>query len=190
MPTPQSRSRHRPPLRSMLGALVVVALHSACGCSSDRDRTASDGGGKQQVRDPFLDALAGHWSVVRMDGHPEEPVLLTAEAEWVFGDGFLHLRLRDTREPAEYEASVLLGLDTGESRYVALWSDTLGGECARIGYGKRQGDVVRFRFEYGDEVFFNTFNWDPDTATWRFVRENEWEDGTLEFVMEDRLSSR
>lgn len=169
-------------------ALFAVVIASA-GCSGKQGRAGKNlGGARHHARDQYLDALAGQWRIVRTDG--QETTHHTADAQWVLGDWFLHLHLRDMRQPPEYEASVLLGFDASHSRYVAVWCDTFGAEYARIGYGTREGNDVRFRFEYDAGVFFNTFSWNPDIGTWRFTGENELEDGSLQFFMEDRLSRR
>lgn len=178
-------------LRVWVHAAAVCGLlaWSAGGCSSRPPTTHGvEASAPVGVLDPYLDALKGRWSIERTDG--EEVTRHTMDAEWVLSGSFLHLDVRDTRRPPEYEACVLLGFDKAHSRYVAVWCDTFGGEYARIGYGVREGNVVRFRFDYDHGVFFNTFTWNPERDVWTFRGESELSDGTLKFFMEDRLTRR
>lgn len=42
--------------------------------------------------------------------------------------------MRDSSNPTEYEAIVLIGFQETKERYVAQWTDTYGGEFSAIGY--------------------------------------------------------
>lgn len=166
-------------------AASALAFAVAGGCTSRPQNPAAVGAAPVAV-DPYLDLLKGRWNIERTDG--QNVTHHTLNAEWILSGSFLRLEMRDTRQPPEYEASVLLGFDMAHARYVAVWCDTFGGEYARIGYGTREGNAVRFKFDYDQGVFFNTFTHNPEAGAWSFRGESQLPDGTLKFFMEDRLT--
>ncbi len=111
------------------------------------------------LEDPFLDNLVGKWKIERkIDG---TLVANTMEAQWVLQHRFLKLHMKDVSNPPKYEALVLIGYDPLAERYVAHWTDTYGGGYSALGYGKRDGNSIEFKFDYPDGPFYNTFNWEP-----------------------------
>ena len=66
-----------------------------------------------------------------------------------------------------------IGYDNMSERYVAHWLDVFGGRFSEpLGYGKRDGNSIRFVFEYPDGHFVNTFVWKPEHGKWQFVMES------------------
>src|SRR5215471_4604976 len=122
------------------------------------------------LEDPFLENLVGKWKIERKIRGTL--VANTLETEWVLQHRFLQLRMRDVANPPKYEALVLVGWDPTAERYVAHWCDTYGGGYSAIGYGKRDGNSLEFKFEYADGPFYNTFYWEPGERGWTMVLEN------------------
>ena len=75
-----------------------------------------------------------------------------------------------------YEAIVTFGWDATHERYVCLWLDSTGGEGLTngiLGYGERQGDSIPFVFGEGESAaIHNTFHYQKESDTWRWVIEN------------------
>jgi hypothetical protein len=136
-------------------------------------------------RDPLLDALAGRWRLTRSIRGTE--VDNSVQADWVLGDQFLRLHMRDVAVPPRYEAIVMLGWQPRQQRYVAFWTDTFGPAGAAVGYATRDGDRLPFVFDYPDGPFFNTFEWNERDSTWTFRLESAAKDGTRQLFAIDRL---
>jgi hypothetical protein len=161
-------------MKKLALALVALALSLAA--------TAEHKPGP--VNDPFLDNLLGHWKISRkIHG---TVVANTLEAKWVLQHKFLELHMKDVADPPEYEALVLIGYDGVAERYVAYWMDDYGGAYSQVGYGKRQGNSIEFRFEQADGAFYNTFNWEPNAGGWKMVLEAT-KDGKREPFAEDTV---
>lgn len=145
------------------GALaILLAVGTGCGSGHGSKMPAA---ATTPIRDPYLSELAGHWMITRTDGAGTSSQSMTAT--WVLADTCLHVHMEDTASPPEYEASVLLARDR-EGRYVAVWCDTFGGEYASIGFGVREADSVRFRFERDSGVFYNTITRNAQADSWTF----------------------
>jgi quercetin dioxygenase-like cupin family protein len=158
--------------------LVIVELKTPAPAKAPHGR----------LDDPFLQNLVGDWTIERkIRGQVVENTL---HVEWVLHHQFVQLHMRDTKQPPEYEALVLVGFDPSTSRYVAQWCDDFGGQYSAIGYGKRQGDSVELTFTYADGPFHNTFTWHPATASWTFLMEAEKKDGTRTVFAEDTARRR
>jgi hypothetical protein len=140
---------------------------------------------KEGLRDPFLENLSGKWDLTRKIRGREERNAV--DAEWVLGHQFLRLHMIDAARPPVYEALVMIGYDDGAQRYVAQWCDTWGGKFSAIGYGKRSGNSIEFRFEFSDGPFYNTFTWHPDTVGWTCRLENVDKEGNRVLFAEDSL---
>jgi hypothetical protein len=137
--------------------------------------------------DPFLDNLVGKWKLTRkVHG---TTVVNTLDVKWVLQHRFLQMRMKDVANPPDYEALVLIGYDSVNERYVAHWCDDFGGAYSAVGYGKRDGNSIQFRFEYPDGPFFNTFNWEPVERGWRMVLESS-KDGKRAPFAEDTVRRR
>ena len=140
------------------------------------------------MNDPFLENLAGKWTIERRIRGTL--VANTMEAKWVLQHRFLQLRMKDVADPPRYEALVMIGWDGLEQRYVAHWMDIYGGRLSAMGYGKREGNSIEFRFEYPDGPFFNTFQWNPGEQGWTMTLENSDKGGKRTPFAEDRLRRR
>ncbi len=132
-------------------------------------------GPERIFRDDLLDNLQGQWKLTG-------PVMgklaeLRLTAEWVLNHQFLRIQEKVVNlAPSEprYEADVYVGYDNASERYVAHWLDNYGGRYSEtLGYGSRSGDQIRFTFEYPDGPFLNTFMWNPQAKTWRFLLETK-----------------
>jgi hypothetical protein len=147
----------------LLAALVVASSSGAAQAS------APPLDGRQRLmQDSLLDHMAGDWRVERtMEGRPTASA---AHAEWVLNHQFLLLHYQDSPRaatPSGYEAMVFIGYDNASDRYVAHWIDVFGGRFSEtLGYGTRDGNAIRFLFEYPDGPFYNTYTFDPIARTW------------------------
>lgn len=98
-------------------------------------------------------------------------------AEWVLNHQFLSVIEKDaTATPAKlaYEAHIYIGYDNTSERYVIHWLDIFGGRVSEtLGYGTRDGNSIKFNFEYPDGPFHNTFFWNPPENSWRFLLEQK-----------------
>ena len=138
--------------------------------------------------DPFLENLTGKWKIERKIRGTL--VANTLEAKWVLQHRFLQLRMKDLSNPPQYEALVMIGWDGLNERYVVHWMDIYGGRLSAIGYGKRDGNTIEFRFDYPDGPFYNTFQWQPADQGWSMILENSDKDGKRVPFAEDRVRRR
>ncbi len=52
--------------------------------------------------------------------------------------------------------------------------DVFGGRFSEtLGYGTRDGNEIRFVFEYPDGPFHTTFQWNPAQGTWKWLMEQK-----------------
>jgi hypothetical protein len=126
--------------------------------------------------DDLLDHLAGTW---KMTGQIQgQPVTHTVSAGWMLNHQFLHVHEKDAAVPPAYEVEIYVGYDSTSERYVVHWLDVFGGRLSEtLGYGKREGNSIRFVFEYPDGPFTNTFAWKPELRKWQWVLETKNKDG-------------
>ena len=126
------------------------------------------------AHDALLDRLTGQW---RMTGHVQnEPVEYKATAEWILGGQFLRLHLIDVSPHPQYEASVHIGLDATDSRYVCHWLDVFGAHSSEtIGHAPMQEDVLDFSFAYPEGPFQTTFTARPD-GSWHVLMRTRGDD--------------
>jgi hypothetical protein len=131
-------------------------------------------------RDDLADHLVGTWnlqgSVMGRDAHHE------VDAEWVLSHQFL--RIHEKTEAAapgseqRYEAIWFLGYDPVSERYVLHLLDVFGGRFSEtVGYGVRDGNAIRFVFEYPDGPFHTVFQWFPEKQTWQWLMAQKDKDG-------------
>lgn len=130
--------------------------------------------------DDLAGHMAGTWKVegqvVGNAAHHEMRV------EWVLNHQFLRLHEKTSSDaPASerpYEAIWFLGYDTVSARYVLHLLDVYGGRFSEtLGYGTRDGNQIRFVFEYPDGPFHTTFVWNPEKATWEWLMEQKDKSG-------------
>lgn len=137
-------------------------------------------------KDELLENLVGDWKLSRkMFGKLGEN---TVKVDWVLNHQFLRIHMKDVATPSQYEAMVFIGYDNMSERYVAHWIDVFGGRFSEtLGYGKRDGNSIKFVFEYPDGPFHNTFTWNPSDKTWRFLGEQKNKEGKWSVFAEDQL---
>lgn len=148
-------------------------------------------GPNRPFHDELLDNLQGKWKVTgTIRGLPREMELT---AEWVLNHQFLLVRESDAAAIAgkqPYEAQIYIGYDNTSERYVVHWIDIFGGRFSEtLGYGTRAGNSIKFVFEYPDGPFHNTFTWNPETKTWRFLLEQKNAEGKW-MVFADQTASK
>lgn len=131
-------------------------------------------------KDDLVDHLAGAWTltgqVMGRDAHHD------VQAEWVLNHQFLriHEKTAATAPASErrYEAIWFLGYDAVSERYVLHLLDVFGTRYSEtLGYGTRNGNAIRFVFEYPDGPFHTTYRWSPETGAWQWLLEQKDKDG-------------
>jgi hypothetical protein len=124
--------------------------------------------------------LEGSWKlggkVGSRDAHHD------VEAEWVLNRQFLCIREKTSADaPASerrYDAIWYLGYDAVSERYVLHLMDTFGARFSEtLGYGTRDGNQIRFVFEYPDGPFDNTYVWNPEEKSRQWLMEQKDKDG-------------
>jgi hypothetical protein len=130
--------------------------------------------------DDLADRMVGAWnltgSVMGRDAHHQ------VEGEWVLNHQFLriHEKTASTAPASEspYEAVWFLGYDAVSERYVLHLLDVFGARYSEtLGYGTRDGNSLRFVFEYPDGPFHTTFRWSPETHSWQWLLQQKDKDG-------------
>ena len=141
--------------------------------------------------DDLLDHLPGTWKVegkiLGRDAHHE------VNAEWLLNHQFVRILEKTTADaPASesrYDAVWFLGYDAVSERYVMHLLDIFGGRFSEtLGYGTRNGNEIRFVFEYPDGPFHTTFRWSPESATWQWFLEQKDKDGKWTTFADLRLT--
>jgi hypothetical protein len=131
-------------------------------------------------RDPLADRMTGSWKlegqVMGQAAHHE------VRADWVLNHQFLRLQEKtassapNTERP--YEAFWFLGYDQISERYVLHLMDVFGARYSEsLGYGTREGNQIRFVFEYGDGPFHTTYRWNPQNDTCQWLMEQKDKNG-------------
>ena len=137
-------------------------------------------------RDELLDNLVGDWKISRK--FKTRTVENTAKAEWVLNHQFLLIHMKDVNNPPQYEANIYIGYDNTSNRYLAHLIDVFGGRFSEtLGYGTRNGNSIKFVFEYPDGPFLNTFTWDKDKKSWTFLMQQKDSAGNWTLFAEDTL---
>jgi hypothetical protein len=134
----------------------------------------------QEWHDDLGEHMTGEWrlagQVMGRVGHHD------VQAEWVLNHQFLQIHEKTAADaPAaehKYEATWYLGYDPVSERYVLHLLDVFGGRFSEtLGYGTRDGNAIRFVFEYPDGPFHTTFRWSPEKETWEWLMEQKDKDG-------------
>lgn len=134
-------------------------------------------------QDELLDKLTGCWI---MTGEiAGQDIVHDVDVEWILEHQYLQIkelsREKDEDGTAAYESLVLIGWDPGLKKYSCLWLDVTGGYALRdgaFGHAEREGDKIPFVFKMGDGYFHNTFVYDRESDTWRWILDGE-KDGKL-----------
>jgi hypothetical protein len=150
------------PFRLLIAAILFAGIFSAT------MRAQSPEG----WHDELVDHMAGKWTMTGpvMGGIAHHDV----DAEWVLDHQFLRVTEKTTESaPAgerRYEAIWFLGYDATSERYVLHLVDVYGGRFSEtLGYGVRDGNAIRFVFEYPDGPFHTTFQWSPENNSWQWL---------------------
>jgi hypothetical protein len=103
-------------------------------------------------------------------------------AEWVLNHQFLRIHEKTAadapRDEHFYEATWFLGYDAVSERYVLHLFDVFGARFSEtLGYGTRDGDTLRFVFEYPDGPFHTTFRWSRERDFWEWLMEQKNKEG-------------
>ena len=164
-------------------ALTIVSLNF--GNAFIRAQEPLDGPNRP-FKDELLENLVGDWKLTRqIRGRMAQN---TVQVEWVLNHQFLRIHMRDVATPAQYEAMVFVGYDNASGRYVVHWIDVFGGRFSEtLGYGKRDGNSIKFVFEYPDGPFHNTFTWNAAGKTWTFLMEQKNKEGKWTTFATDTL---
>ena len=158
---------------------LLLALLFFAGAASAQDRT---------FQDPFIDRLAGEWTLTRQIRGKEVENMV--RAEWVLNHQFLQVHMTDSAQPPAYEAIIYIGFQHDSQRYVVHWLDVYGGKGSAMGYGKRAGDSIEVAFQYDDGSFFNTLTWDTLGQGWTFKMEALDKDGKRKLFAIDTLRKK
>jgi len=130
--------------------------------------------------DDLVEHMSGAWKmegqVMAHDAHHD------VDAEWVLNHQFLRIHERTSAgAPAaehKYEAIWFLGYDPVSERYVLHLFDIFGTRFSEtLGYGTRDGNALRFVFEYPDGPFHTVFRWSPEKDCWEWLMEQKDKDG-------------
>jgi hypothetical protein len=130
--------------------------------------------------DDLVDRMAGTWKVegqvMRQQAHHE------LQAEWVLNHQFLRMHEKTAANAPSgehpYEAFWYLGYDAVSERYVLHLMDGFGGRFSEtLGYGTREGNEIRFVFEYPDGPLHTTYRWDTQKGTWQWLMEQKDKNG-------------
>jgi uncharacterized protein DUF1579 len=141
--------------------------------------------------DDLVEHLSGDW---KMTGNVMgRPAHHDVKAEWVFNHQFLRIEEKTSASAPEseskYDAVWYLGYDSTSERYVMHLMDEFGGRFSEtLGYGVRDGNSIKFVFEYPDGPFHTTFRWDPDKNTWQWLMEQKDKTGKWAPFADLRLS--
>lgn len=143
--------------------------------------------GRERIfHDELLDNLVGEWKITRK--FKTRTAENSASIEWVLNHQFLLIKMKDVNTPPQYEANIYIGYDNASDRYVAHLIDVFGGRFSEtLGYGRRDGNVIKFVFEYPDGPFLNTFTWNKDKRSWTFLMQQKHSAGNWTLFAEDTL---
>jgi hypothetical protein len=127
-------------------------------------------------QDDLADHLAGTWKMAgQVMGHPGHH---DVQAEWVLNHQFLRIHEKTSADAlaseSRYEAIWFLGYDATSEKYVLHLLDLFGTRYSEtLGYGVREGNDIRFVFEYPDGPFHTTFRWLPEKDSWQWLMEQK-----------------
>jgi hypothetical protein len=126
--------------------------------------------------DDLVDHLAGTWvmsgNVMGKDAHHK------VQADWILNHQFLRVHEKTSASAPKgerpYEAFWFLGYDPDKKQYVMHLMDVYGGTYSEtLGYGTRDGDQIRFLFDYPDGPFRTVYRWNAAADTWEWVMDQK-----------------
>jgi hypothetical protein len=174
--------------RYMKNLLVTIILTVLCAGSVANFVPAQQplDGRDHTFKDELLDNLVGDWKITRK--FKTRTAENTAKVEWVLKHQFLLIKMKDVNTPPQYEANIYVGYDNASDRYVAHWIDVFGGRFSEtLGYGIRNGNSIKFVFEYPDGPFLNTLTWNAQKKSWTFLMQHKDAAGKWTLFAEDTL---
>ncbi len=171
-------------------ALIAIAGLGSCAATSADDSSATHLRHHASItaRDPYLQALVGHWYIQRT--FADKVVANDMDVRPVLDGSFIQLHMVSPDPSDPYEAIVLVGFDADSGEYVAHWCDSFGPAYSAVGRGKRSADTIEFRFEYPSGPFFNTWVHDAAADSWTFTGESQRPDATRSFFAKDLVTRR
>ena len=167
-----------------VGAVLVVVLLGVTAKPAWAQKPA-------EWHDDLVDHLSGKWTmggqVMGREAHHE------VQAEWALNHQFLRIHEQTvTGAPADeskYEAIWFLGWDPVSEKYVMHLVDVFGGRFSEtLGYGRREGNEIRFVFEYPDGPFHTAFRWSAEKDAWEWVMEQKDKNGKWSSFADLKLS--
>ena len=130
--------------------------------------------------DGLVKHLAGSWKlggkVGINDAHHD------VQADWVLNHQFLRIQETTSANAAaserRYDSIWYLGYDPVSERYVMHLMDTFGARFSEtLGYGVREGNQIKFVFEYPDGPFHTSYVWNDGEKSWQWLMEQKNKDG-------------
>ncbi len=102
----------------------------------------------------------------------------TVTVQWALGHQFLQIHeVTSPNAPvseSRYDALWFLGYDDVSERYVLHLLDMFGARYSEtLGYGTRDGNELRFVFEYPDGPFHTRWRWVPESRSWEWHLEQK-----------------
>jgi len=144
--------------------------------------------GQSRTPETLLDRTIGKWNMVgEVEG---QPVKYAFESQRVIHDKLVRMHMMDLAVPSPYEADVYIGYDTTRACYVVFWLDNFGVDSSEsvLGYGKRNGNTLVILFNFPNEPFRDTFTYDPDSDSWKFLLEDGSTDGKWKTFADYKLT--
>jgi hypothetical protein len=162
--------------RSAFAFLYAAGVLALAGCSTIHNESKTEPSASDEA---LLDRMVGKW-VLRGTIAGKETTH-DIDAAWVLNREYVRLhevsRDRSTNGQTAYEAIVFIGWDPRSGEYSCLWLDSTSGgglSAAGIAHGKRSGDTIPFVFNLAaGDTFHNTFIYDRDNGTWKWVLDDE-----------------
>ncbi len=158
------------PVRTSSFLRLIVVLVGLGG------RALSGAQNLEEWNDALVDHMTGTWKLEgQIMGHAAHHEV---QAEWVLNHQFLRIHEKtDLSAPASerrYEAIWFLGYDSVSHRYVLHLLDLFGARFSEtLGYGTREGNAIRFVFEYPDGPFHTAYRWAPQSDSWQWLMEQK-----------------
>ena len=136
--------------------------------------------GPPEWHDDLIDHMVGTWkiegNVMGAEAHH------TVTAEWVLNHQFLRMYEKTSPDAPSsekrYEAIWFIGYDDVSEKYVEHLMDIFGARFSEsLGYGTRDGDSIRFVYEYPDGPFHTTYRWNAQQGSWQWLMEEKNKNG-------------
>jgi len=136
--------------------------------------------GPPEWHDDLIDHMVGTWKIEGNVMGAEAHHTLTAE--WVLNHQFLRMYEKTSPDAPSsekrYEAIWFIGYDDVSEKYVEHLMDIFGARFSEsLGYGTRDGDSIRFVYEYPDGPFHTTYRWNPQQGSWQWLMEEKNKNG-------------